>query len=84
EEITIEGTAADPSREVIRLEDAEGLRQAITQLDVEHREVVLLIYFEGSTYQEVATLLEVPIGTVYSRAHHARNKLRKWLDDRER
>lgn len=59
------------------LVDREALRQAMARLSVEHREVVLLHELEGLTYEEVAAILDVPVGTVKSRLHHAFTNLRK-------
>lgn len=53
-----------------------GLRRevqaALERLSDEHREVVVLLWMEERPATEVATMLGVPVGTVYSRAHHAR------------
>lgn len=52
---------------------------AINRLPEEQRAVVLLIGLEGLSYQEVADVLEVPIGTVMSRLSRGRKNLRKIL-----
>ncbi len=59
--------------------DRACLQEAITKLSPEHREVVLLHEVEGLTYEEAATVLGVPVGTVKSRLHHAFLHLRKAL-----
>jgi RNA polymerase sigma-70 factor, ECF subfamily len=59
------------------LVDREVLRQAIARLSPEHREVVVLHELDGLTYEEVALILNVPVGTVKSRLHHAFLNLRK-------
>lgn len=59
--------------------DRRALQQAISQLSVEHREAVQLHEIEGLTYEEVAQVLGIPIGTVKSRLHHAFQNLRKAL-----
>ena len=43
-------------------------------LSTEHREVLVLLLMEERSAAEVAEMLGVPVGTVYSRAHHARRK----------
>jgi RNA polymerase sigma-70 factor (ECF subfamily) len=58
----------------------EDLDKAIAQLPDEQREVLLLIALEGMTYAQVAAILGIPIGTVMSRLHRARERLRGWLD----
>ena len=56
-----------------RIEDALG------KLDGKYREVVELYHFEGLTYEEIATTLAVPIGTVMTRLFRARGKLAETL-----
>src|SRR5258706_4620810 len=46
-------------------------------LSVEHRQVIVLREIEGMSYEEMATALNVPRGTVESRLHRARNELRE-------
>lgn len=46
-------------------------------LSVEHRQVIVLRELEGMSYEEMATALDVPRGTVESRLHRARNELRE-------
>ncbi len=57
----------------------ETLRKALKTLSEEHREVVLLHEIDGLTYEEAATVLGVPVGTVKSRLHHAFLALRRAL-----
>lgn len=52
------------------------VREAIQQLPTEFREVILLREYEGLSYQEIATVLDCPPGTVMSRLARARSKLR--------
>jgi RNA polymerase sigma-70 factor (ECF subfamily) len=52
---------------------------AINWLPVEFRTVILLCDVEGFTYEEIAKILDVPIGTVRSRLHRARNMLKARL-----
>ena len=53
--------------------------EAIEKLNPLHREVVLLVDVEGFSYKDAATILGVPIGTVMSRLHRARQQLQKDL-----
>ncbi len=74
-----EPTRSDPSRP---LEDSE--RDALVQLALnalapEHRAVVVMKEFDGLRYEEIATILNLPIGTVRSRLHRARSELRERL-----
>jgi RNA polymerase sigma-70 factor (ECF subfamily) len=62
-------------------ENAERVREAIDQLPVEFREIILLREFEELSYQEIADVIGCPAGTVMSRLGRARAKLRKILTD---
>ncbi len=59
--------------------DVQRVRAAIEQLSIEFREVILLREFEELSYQEIASLLDCPSGTVMSRLARARSKLRVLL-----
>lgn len=59
--------------------EREQVRQAIQQLPLEFREIILLREYEELSYEEIATLLGCPAGTVMSRLARARSKLRDLL-----
>ncbi len=61
------------------LVDREALRGALKKLSPTHLEVVILHEVEGLTYEEAATLIGVPVGTVKSRLHHAFLDLRRFM-----
>jgi len=54
------------------------INDAITDLPSSLKEP-FLFYFEGYSYEEIAEKFEIPLGTVKSRIHHARKKLKKTL-----
>lgn len=56
------------------------LERALGQLPAEQREVILLVGLEGFSYEAVAEILAVPIGTVRSRLSRGRDALRRQLD----
>jgi RNA polymerase sigma-70 factor (ECF subfamily) len=58
---------------------AADVAQALHELPVEHREVLLLGVVEGFTCREMAAILSIPIGTVMSRISRARQALRDHL-----
>lgn len=60
-------------------EDAIVVYQALSRIPAHHRDAFLLVEAEGLTTEEAAEALEIPPGTVKSRCHHARMKLRKLL-----
>jgi len=51
------------------------VRSAVASLPASHRQAVELREFEDCSYQEMAEIIQCPVGTVMSRLHHARNKL---------
>jgi RNA polymerase sigma-70 factor (ECF subfamily) len=71
--------ASQPSLALERAEDGERLQAALSQLTPEHRTVLVLKDIEGQKYEEIAEILQVPIGTVRSRLHRARLELRDRL-----
>jgi RNA polymerase sigma-70 factor (ECF subfamily) len=75
--------AVDPSPppDTLLLEKADYdlLHQAIAELPVEFREILVLRELEGFSYKEIADVAEVPLGTVMSRLARARDQLRTLL-----
>lgn len=69
----------DPVRDNERLEKIRRLDRALAQLSDEHRVVVLLHDTEGYKLEEIQSLIDVPIGTIKSRLHRARARLRDIL-----
>ena len=61
--------------------EREQVREAIQQLPVEFREIILLREYEKLSYQEIAVVLGCPAGTVVSRLGSARSRLRVLLSD---
>lgn len=56
------------------------LQRCLLRLPVEQRQVLLLVTVEDLSYQEVAHTLGVPVGTVMSRLHRARSRLRELME----
>ena len=73
---------ANPQVIYLKKVDRELVRQAIESLPDQYREIVVLRDIEGFSYQEIATVLQCPAGTVMSRLARAREKLRRLLDSR--
>ena len=57
----------------------DEVSNALNSLDVDFRTVIILCDIEGFKYDEMAKILDIPIGTVRSRLHRARNLLREKL-----
>jgi RNA polymerase sigma-70 factor (ECF subfamily) len=64
-----------PETEFVQLEIQRLVRSAVAKLPAAHRQAVELREFEDFSYQEMADVIQCPVGTVMSRLHHARNKL---------
>jgi len=57
----------------------DEVTNALNSLAVDFRTVIILCDLEGFTYEEMAKILDIPIGTVRSRLHRARNLLKDKL-----
>jgi RNA polymerase sigma-70 factor, ECF subfamily len=68
-----------PERNLIRMSDSAALHAAMEKLPPPLLEVILLCDVEEMKYREIATVLEIPIGTVMSRIARARTALRREL-----
>ena len=71
----------NPSKVLGRRELLEKIENALESLSPVHRQAILLREIEGLSYQEMADVMEVSIGTVMSRLHHARKNMQKELAD---
>ena len=76
---TADKVLENPHVVYLRKLEREQVQQAIESLPDAYREIVVLRDIEGFTYQEIATVLDCPAGTVMSRLGRARGKLRKLL-----
>lgn len=70
---------ADPESLLLQSVDAQIVRQALQELPVEFREVVVLREMEGFSYKEIADVVDLPIGTVMSRLARGRKRLHALL-----
>jgi RNA polymerase sigma factor (sigma-70 family) len=71
--------SANPEHLAIRKADQQLLCRALEELQPEFREVTVLRELEGLSYQQIAAVAGVPIGTVMSRLSRARRQLRRRL-----
>jgi RNA polymerase sigma-70 factor (ECF subfamily) len=71
----------DPAEVTIGAETQARVRAAVDSLPELLRQVVIMVYFQGLKYQDVADILGVPLGTVKSRIHAALAKLGDIWDD---
>jgi RNA polymerase sigma-70 factor, ECF subfamily len=72
---------AGPERHAVHADTLQRTQTAIERLPDELRTPLVLVAWEELSYKEVAALMEIPLGTVMSRLHTARQRLRKELGD---
>ncbi len=70
-------TETNPLEEVEKKQIFSALNQAINQLDEDLKDVLILVSMEGLSYEEVALMLEIPVGTVKSKLFRARMMLKE-------
>jgi RNA polymerase sigma-70 factor (ECF subfamily) len=80
-EAVVDEVCESPEQATERERLGRRLEAALATLSPEHRALVALHDIEGHTLEELARLLEVPIGTLKSRLHRARANLRWLLSD---
>lgn len=78
-ERTARDPEARPDEEVARAEQRERIRKALDSLPLKARTIIMLSDIEGLSYREISQVLNCPIGTVMSRLHNARKRLRNLL-----
>ena len=71
--------ASDPHIHAEKTELRRYVTEAVNSLSLKHRTVVILHEFEGLTHAEIASILNCSEGTIRSRLHYARKKLRTLL-----
>jgi len=79
EELELAAEGDTPETSFIERSNRQQMQNAIDELPVNFREVLLLCDLEEMSYQEIAETLSIPIGTVMSRLSRARKALRKTL-----
>ncbi len=75
---------ADPAADAARHELQARVWKALAELSEPHREILVLRDYQDLSYREIATVLKIPQGTVMSRLHAARSRLRSVLVDESR
>ncbi|MBI1963188.1 MAG: sigma-70 family RNA polymerase sigma factor [Candidatus Rokubacteria bacterium] len=78
-ERTLVDQGGGPDEAAARGEQRERIARALATLSEPHRAIIMLSDIEGLTYREIAEVLHVPMGTVMSRLHNARKRLREAL-----
>jgi RNA polymerase sigma-70 factor (ECF subfamily) len=78
---SVDSETSNPAALALQRADHQLLRQALDELPIEFREVVVLRDLEGFSYKEIAAIASIPTGTVMSRLARARERLKKILCD---
>lgn len=76
---TIASAAPTPEDVLVEQANREMVQNALSELAVPYREILLLCEVEEMSYDEIAQVLQIPAGTVMSRLHRARKALRAVL-----
>ena len=79
----IESKDLNPEALLLQSADTQMVRQALEELPVEFREVLVLRELEGLSYKQIADVADIPLGTVMSRLARARKRLQQSLARRE-
>lgn len=74
------GVDDDPADHTARSEHDTQLRACFAELSAEHQAVLALRILQDLSYEEIATALHIPIGTVMSRLSRARTELKRRLE----
>ncbi|MHC4490847.1 MAG: RNA polymerase sigma factor [Planctomycetota bacterium] len=80
EDEVVPGTGDSPVGHAAAAETRRLVREAIAALPLHYREVLTLRELEGLSYNEIAGVLQISIGTVESRLHRARAKLKRRME----
>lgn len=73
---------SSPEKHAMRAETARTLRQTIQELPEDMRAAVVLRDIQGYTYEEIAQILDINVGTIKSRISRGREKLREKLREK--
>jgi len=79
--VVLESDVESPEAYVEAQELGGQIEEAIGQLRPEYRTAILLRHIEGHSYEEIAEIMDLPLGTVKTYLHRARNELKELLAD---
>ncbi len=71
----LQGSSKNPEKELYRKELAQHIARAVQELPEKLRSVFILYQYNHKSYEEIAQILEIPLGTVKSRMHSALTRL---------
>jgi len=79
----VEVITENPETLLLQTLDAQRVRQALEELPIEFREVLIMREMEDLSYKQISTMADLPIGTVMSRLARGRRRLRELMVSRE-
>ena len=74
-----DGQVATPEEQLLQQSTRQMVQYALAQLTPEYRTAVLLHYYHGHKYEEIATILSLPLNTVKSQIHRGKQQLSRYL-----
>lgn len=81
ERVRPSGGATNPQLQCILREEGARLMEAISSLEPEKKVALILHYFQGLSYNEIAETLDIPLSTVKIRIFRAKRSLLKMLEE---
>ncbi len=72
-------TAPSPEENFINLQQRSQIKQILQRLPERYRELIVLRFFDECSYEEIAARLQLPLGTVKTRIHRAREQMLQLL-----
>ena len=82
--IDVEDSKPNPMEEAIKSQKAEFIRHFVTRLPPKYQKLVKLRYFDELSYEEIASELEAPLGTVKAQLHRARELMYDLVKGKEK
>lgn len=76
-----ESILIEDDRKGLLYDDINKLHRVLTTLSPEHKEAIVLRYFEEMSYQEISDIMGCGVGTVRSRIHYAKQEIRKKIEE---
>ena len=77
----VQGSDSDDAH--LSLDDAERIHYGLSRISLAHREILTLFFLQDLSLEEIASVLEIPVGTVKSRLYHAKRALKAVLEEEE-
>lgn len=77
------GNQLNPAEEMEMRERVTLVQEALRELPEDQRTIIILVEYQELPYEKVAQIMGCSMGTVKSRMHRARQKIREWMESRE-